>query len=53
MAHEEWCGKPCSECVDTCSLDTKIPCSPDCDLLRPDGTLHIRLCEESECDAIQ
>lgn len=51
MAHEDWCGKPCSECVEPCLLDQEIPCSPNCDLLQPDGSRYPRLCKETGCDA--
>ena len=38
MAHANWCGKPCYECTNPCSTDESIPCSVDCEYLRPDGT---------------
>ena len=44
MAHAEWCGKPCSECASPCKLDESIPCSPDCENLRPDGTADPEKC---------
>jgi len=51
MAHYYWCGKPCSECIDSCRIDEEIPCSPDCEYLNEDGTRNVSLCTESGCDA--
>ena len=50
MAHNEWCGKPCSGCIDSCKLDESIPCSPDCENLLPDGGRDVINCREAECD---
>jgi len=52
MAHMDWCGKPCGECLNPCKLDESIPCSPDCENLLPDGTPETTKCREAECDAI-
>jgi hypothetical protein len=52
MAHKDWCGNPCAECIDPCRLDESIPCSPDCEALSGDGTRNIELCESSGCDAV-
>lgn len=38
MAHSNWCGKLCAECANPCWVDESIPCSPDCENLREDGT---------------
>ena len=52
MAHKEWCGKPCADCLDPCRLDESMPCSPNCELLGADGEPNIRQCIISGCDAI-
>ena len=49
--HKDWCGKPCSECKKSCSLDESIPCSPDCEFLGGDGSVTHPECQN--CDAIQ
>jgi hypothetical protein len=41
MAHSDWCGKPCGECITPCGLDESIPCSPDCPELLPDGSIDL------------
>ena len=51
MAHNDWCGKPCSDCGDPCKLDQEIPCSPDCENLNPDGSRKTEQCNEAGCDA--
>ena len=51
MAHQEWCGLPCADCQNPCRLDESIPCSPDCELLKADGSVDLQLC--AGCDAIQ
>ncbi len=51
MAHAEWCGKPCGECINPCRLDEEIPCSPSCTLLNPDGSRQDELCIADRCDA--
>ena len=51
MAHKDWCGKPCSQCICKCTLYGQISCSPDCPELRPDGTPGGRICPD--CDAVQ
>lgn len=48
MAHAEWCGKPCGECENPCWVDFAIPCSPDCENLRPDGTVDHEKCKGCE-----
>lgn len=53
MAIKDWCGKPCSECRNTCVLDGSIPCSPDCKLLNMDGSRDEQKCYESGCDACE
>jgi hypothetical protein len=50
MPHNDWCGKPCSECENPCSLDESISCSPDCEALNKDGTKNFNECMESGCD---
>ena len=52
MAHENWCGKPCGECMNPCRLDESIPCSPDCQNINFDGTRNETDCLASHCDAI-
>ena len=49
MAHKEWCGKPCADCLNPCRLDESMPCSPDCELLKEDGSVDPILC--AGCDA--
>ncbi|MFW6026040.1 MAG: hypothetical protein ACOCRX_06830 [Candidatus Woesearchaeota archaeon] len=49
--HSDWCGKECSECEDRCSLDSKIPCSPDCVHIDPNTDTPMSL-ECLTCDAI-
>lgn len=51
MAHKDWCGKPCSQCISVCTLYGQIPCSPDCAELQPDGTPGGKIC--LDCDAVQ
>ena len=51
MAHDNRCGKPCGECVDSCALDESIPCSPDCENLLSDGIRNEKGCRKAECDA--
>ena len=51
MAHKDWCGKPCSECLSPCPLDESMRCSPDCDGLHEDGTRDAKECTKSGCDA--
>jgi len=48
MAHQEWCGSPCSECSHPCFLDEILPCSPDCENLRLDGTADPEKCKGCE-----
>lgn len=52
MAHELWCGKPCCDCTAPCKLDTLIPCSPDCENLKPNGSRNVKDCNASGCDAM-
>ena len=49
MPIQEWCGRPCAQCENPCALDESIPCSPDCELLQPDGNRDRVLC--AGCDA--
>ena len=49
MPIQEWCGRPYAQCNNPCALDESIPCSPDCELLKPDGSRDRVLCEG--CDA--
>ena len=37
MAHKDWCGRTCAECILPCSLDESLPCSPDCPYLGKNG----------------
>jgi len=53
MAHENWCGKPCGECNDSCKLDETIPCSPNCEGLNPDGTRNAKICIMNGCDGFE
>lgn len=48
MAHAEWCGKPCCECINPCWIDQMLPCSPDCENLQPDGTADQEKCRGCE-----
>jgi hypothetical protein len=52
MAIKEWCGKPCAECQSPCGLDKTIPCSPDCDNLKSDGTRNALACIAVGCNAV-
>ena len=42
----------CSDCDDPCDLDLSIPCSPDCEHLRPDHTPDIAQIACQKCDAL-
>lgn len=53
MAHKDWCGKPCADCMAPCRLDESMPCSSDCELLYEDGSVDIQLCHQTGCDAIE
>lgn len=48
-----WCGDSCSECSKSCSLDERIPCSPDCENLTKDGNILIRKCLEDGCPEVK
>lgn len=48
--HKKWCGKSCSDCKTSCSLDESIPCSPDCEFLGEDGEHTHPECQD--CDAL-
>lgn len=51
MAHPNWCGKSCAECIQPCMLDESMSCSPDCPGLNPEtGEPGSDLCKD--CDAI-
>ena len=52
MPHMDWCGKPCGECDDPCSLDESLPCSPRCENLRLNGECNNGECVMAGCDAI-
>ena len=52
MAHKDWCGSSCADCANPCTLDQSIPCSPDCELLRADGSRNVRDCTAVGCDAL-
>ena len=52
MAHKDWCKKPCHECPSPCGLDKNIPCRPDCDNLKTDGTVDYSRCIEAKCDNV-
>ena len=52
MAHRDWCGLPCADCLNPCSLDQSIPCSPDCELLLSDGSRDTQKCKAAGCDVI-
>lgn len=53
MAHKDWCGKPCSDCKTSCSVDESFPCSPDCENLNDDETRKEENCKKSGCDAYE
>ena len=38
MAHALWCGEGCCDCAHPCTLDESMPCSPDCEKLKEDGS---------------
>lgn len=46
--HAEWCGHVCADCAKPCYLDTTLPCSPDCENLREDGTPDPEKCKGCE-----
>lgn len=48
--HKDWCGKPCDECTNPCKLDRRMPCSPGCECLGPNGETNCAECQE--CDAL-
>ncbi len=48
--HKDWCGKPCSECVNPCELDCSMPCSPDCEHLGKNGEHMHKECQC--CDSL-
>lgn len=51
MAHEKWCGKVCLDCKTACSLDERIPCSPDCKNLEGDK-IKLAQCLEDGCEEV-
>lgn len=53
MALKEHCGNKCNRCKKPCGLDSKIPCSPDCENLTKDGNIKIRECLKANCDEIR
>ena len=52
MAITGYCGKKCSQCSG-CSLDERIPCSPDCDNLTGYGKIRIKECLETGCEEVK
>ena len=52
MAHIDWCGKPCADCIDPCTLDKSIPCSPDCENLFASGLRDAPKCDHAKCDVV-
>lgn len=52
MSHQDWCGKPCGECEHPCALDESMPCSPDCEILLPDGCRPHYKCLAARCDVL-
>ena len=52
MPHIDWCGKPCADCDNPCTLDESMPCSPDCENLFADGSQDTEKCACAGCDAI-
>ena len=48
--HKSWCGKPCCDCENPCSLDERMPCSPDCEFLGAYGEHSSIECQK--CDAL-
>jgi len=45
MAHKNWCGRHCSDCM--------APCSPDCGNLTEDGQPLTEQCLASGCEEIK
>lgn len=52
MAIRGYCGKECSQCSG-CSLDDRIPCSPDCENLTEDGKIQIKKCLKAGCEEVK
>ena len=52
MAIKSYCGKQCSQCAG-CSLDERIPCSPDCENLTEDGKIFIKGCLDAKCEEVK
>ena len=50
MAHTNWCGNCCADC-NGCSLDERIPCSPDCNNLIGD-MINVRGCVDAQCEEV-
>jgi len=48
--HKDWCGKPCADCENPCTLDESMPCSPDCEALGENGECISNECKI--CDAM-
>ena len=53
MAHKDWCGRTCAECVLPCRLDESIPCSPDCPYLGKNGEMNHVECSDCGVYLIQ
>ena len=52
MIDREWCNHGgCAECTSPCLIDERIPCSPDCSNLTPEGKIVLSNCIEVGCDA--
>jgi len=53
MAHIDWWGEECGDCVNPCALDESMPCSPNCESLAQDGSRNVAVCRKSGCDAYE
>ena len=53
MAHKDWCGSPCADCKSPCKLDEAMPCSPDCENMKSDGSRDTERCRLCGCDAVE
>lgn len=52
MAITGYCGAECGNCSG-CSLDERIPCSPNCENLTEDGRILIKECLKEECEEVK
>lgn len=52
MAMKEWCGGNCGmeKHCQNCKIDSRIPCSPNCENLTPERMIKILDCFQSGCD---